>query len=139
MKDALGPVSVLTPLEPDSRYLTDWSRDHHGIALAIVRPRSIAEVQKTVAYCFNNAIPVIPQGGNTGLVSGSVNAKTACVVINLELLNQVREIDEKNFSMNVDAGCLLRTVKEAAEARQLIFPLSLGSEGSCQIGGNVAA
>lgn len=139
MKDALGPVSVLTPLEPDSRYLTDWSRDHHGIALAIVRPRSVAEVQKTVAYCFKNAIPVIPQGGNTGLVSGSVNAETACVVINLELLNQVREIDEKNFSMNVDAGCLLRTVKEAAEARQLIFPLSLGSEGSCQIGGNVAA
>ncbi len=138
LKNALGPIDVLQPNELDDRYLTDWSKDNRGRALAVVRPRSVVEVQRIVAYCVEKTIPLVPQGGNTGLVSGAVTPESDCFVINLELLNSIREIDEQNFSTTVDAGCLLRSVKDAAESRDLIFPLSLGSEGSCQIGGNVA-
>ncbi len=137
IKHALDPIDVLKSGELSDRYLSDWSEDHRGHALVVVRPRNVDEVRKIVTFCSDNAIPVIPQGGNTGLVSGAITTTPGFVVVSLELLNQIREVDEDNCSMTVEAGCVLRSVKDAAEARDLTFPLSLGSEGSCQIGGNV--
>lgn len=138
IRDALGQIDVLSPDALNDRFLTDWSGDHLGQAIAVIRPRSVNEVREVMAFCSANGISVVPQGGNIGLVSGAITLSSKCVVANLELLNRIREIDERNFSATVEAGCALRSLKDAVETRALTFPLSLGSEGSCQIGGNIA-
>ncbi|TIS18350.1 MAG: FAD-binding oxidoreductase, partial [Mesorhizobium sp.] len=82
---------------------------------------------------------VIPQGGNTGLVSGAIDDTSAgVIVVSLERLNAIRRIDRANFTLQADAGCVLQTIKEASEAEDCLFPLALGAQGSCQIGGNAA-
>ncbi len=121
------------------RYSRDWSGDYTGCPLAVLRPGNTAEVAEAVRLCFAAGIPIVPQGGNTGLVRGGLpSADGSEVVISLERLNRVRAIDPVNFSMVVEAGCVLADLHAAAMAEDLHFPLSLGAQGSCQIGGNVA-
>jgi FAD/FMN-containing dehydrogenase len=122
-----------------ARYERDWSGDHIGRARIVVRPRSTADVQEVVRCCAAMRVPVIPQGGHTGLVGGGTPADTGCeVVVSLERMNRIRSIDAAGFSMVAEAGCILAAVQEAARAQDLYFPLSLSAEGSCQIGGNIA-
>jgi FAD/FMN-containing dehydrogenase len=138
LRAAVGAANVLT--EGDlSAYERDWRQRMHGKALAVVRPGSTAEVAAAVRLCAAAGAPIVPQGGNTGLVVGSVPDQSGReVVLNLTRLNRVRAIDAGNLTMTVDAGCVLQNLQQAAEDAGYLFPLSLAAEGSCTIGGNLA-
>jgi FAD/FMN-containing dehydrogenase len=138
LRAAVGAAHVLT--EGDlSAWETDWRKRTRGKALAVVRPGSTAEVAAVVRACAAAGTPVVPQGGNTGLVVGGVPDESGReVVLSLTRLNRVRAIDPDNLTMTVDAGCVLQNLQQAAEEAGLLFPLSLAAEGSCTIGGNLA-
>jgi len=130
---------VITNSADMASYLTDYRQRYTGAALAILKPGNAEEIRSIVNLCAAHQIALVPQGGNTGLVLGSVpdqNGRT--VVLSLRRLNQVRQIDVVNNTITVEAGCLLQQVQHAADAVDRLFPLSLASEGSCTIGGNLA-
>ena len=137
LRAAVGAPHVLT--EGDlSAYEMDWRKRAQGKALAVVRPGSTEEVAAVVRACAAAGTPIVPQGGNTGMVVGSTpDASGHAVVLSLTRMNRVRAIDPGNLTMTVDAGCVLQNVQEAAEAAGFLFPLSLAAEGSCTIGGNL--
>jgi len=136
---ALAAFDPVVEADAAERYVQDWPRDIAGKPRTILRPRDTAEVARIVTLCAEAGIPMLPQGGHTGLVQGGTpSADGREVVISLERLNKVRSIDPANFSMVVEAGCILESVQAAAAAADRLFPLSLGAQGSCQIGGNVA-
>ncbi|HZF79717.1 MAG TPA: FAD-binding oxidoreductase, partial [Rubrivivax sp.] len=116
-----------------------WRKRWRGRALAVVRPGSSAEVATVVKACAAHGTPIVPQGGNTGLVGGGVPDSSGLqVLLSLQRLNRIRAIDEANLTLTAEAGCVLQTVQQAARDRGLLFPLSLAAEGSCTIGGNLA-
>ncbi|MFZ6768593.1 FAD-binding oxidoreductase [Undibacterium sp. Di26W] len=135
----IGQDHVLTS-EPDQQaYLTDWRQRYTGKAMAVLLPTSTEEVAALLTLCARYHIPCVPQGGNTGLVLGSVPDQTGkAVILSLKRMNRVLAVDVSNNTMTVQAGCLLENVQTAAETHQRLFPLSLASEGSCTIGGNLA-
>lgn len=127
--------------EPDAmaRYTSDWAGDTLGMPLAVARPANTQEVAEIAKRCYEHGVAMTPQGGHSGLVAGALPAAHGQeLVISLERLNNVRAIDPINFTMTVDAGCILENVKLAAAEQDCDFPLSLGAQGSCQIGGNIA-
>src|SRR5699024_2039070 len=135
----LGGRGLLRDSELMARYVTDWAGNHLGEPLAVARPATTAEVAETARLCREHRVPITPQGGHSGLVAGALPAAEGTeLVISLERLNRVREIDPINFTMTVDAGCILESVKQIAAEQDCDFPLSLGAQGSCQIGGNIA-
>jgi FAD/FMN-containing dehydrogenase len=138
LRAAVGERHVLC--EGDlSAWELDWRKRYRGRALAVVRPGSAAEVAAVVKACAAHGTAIVPQGGNTGLVGGSVpDASGAQVLLSLGRMNRIRAIDAANSTMTVDAGCVLQTLQEAAAAQGLLCPLSLAAEGSCTIGGNLA-
>jgi len=97
-----------------------------------------AEVAAVVRICAEARLPIVPQGGNTGLVGGVPPEDGDNIVLALGRMNRIRAIDPVNFTMTVDAGCILAQLQEAAAEIDRLFPLSLGAEGSCQIGGNLS-
>ncbi len=120
-------------------YLHEERGLYHGKAALVLRPASTAEVAKVVAACAAARIPIVPQGGNTGLCGGAAPHNDASeVILNLGRMNKVRAIDPVNFTMTVEAGCILADVQNVADENGCLFPLSLAAEGSCQIGGNLA-
>ncbi len=120
-------------------YLSDWRGRYAGAARCVVKPGSTAEVAAAVALCSRERVPMVPQGGNTGLCGGATpDAGGDAVLINLSRLRQVREIDAANNTLTVEAGCLLAEVQAAALRADRLFPLSLAAEGSCEIGGNLS-
>ena len=134
-----GSAQVLTG-EPDmAPYLTDWRGRFTGRALAVLRPGATFEVAQLVAACAHWRVPLVPQGGNTGLVLGGVpDASGRAVVLSLARLNQVRAVDPGNRTITVDAGCVLQHIQHEAALHGCLFPLSLAAEGSCTIGGNLS-
>ncbi len=140
LRAAVGDAHVLTRDTHDlAAWERDWRQRAHGHALAVVRPASTAEVAAVVQACATHGASLVPQGGNTGLVVGSVPDDSGTqVVLSLQRMNAVRGIDRANLTMTVEAGCVLQAVQQAAEAEGLLFPLSLAAEGSCTIGGNLA-
>ncbi|MGX5649757.1 FAD-binding oxidoreductase [Hydrogenophaga borbori] len=140
LREAVGAAHVLTRDTHDlSAYERDWRQRAHGHALAVVRPGATAEVAAVVRACAAHGASLVPQGGNTGLVVGSVpDGSGTQVVLSLQRMNAVRAIDRANLTLTVEAGCVLQSVQQAAEAEGLLFPLSLAAEGSCTIGGNLA-
>jgi len=138
LRAAVGAANVLSDGDL-SAWEVDWRKRYRGQALAVVRPASIAEVAAVVKACAAHGAGIVAQGGNTGMVGGSVpDASGTQVVLSLTRLNRIRAIDAANLTMTVDAGCVLQAVQEAAAAQGLLFPLSLAAEGSCTIGGNLA-
>lgn len=139
----LGDDGVITPgidascdLTP---YLRDWRGRYVGQALVIARPRDTRQVAATVKLCAVHGVSLVPQGGNTSLVGGSIpDGSGRQLLLNVQRLNQVVSVDAPNLSMTVQAGCTLAQVQEAAAQAGLLFPLSLAAEGSCTIGGNLA-
>ncbi|HMN93622.1 MAG TPA: FAD-binding oxidoreductase [Hydrogenophaga sp.] len=122
-----------------SAWEQDWRKRAHGQALAVVRPGNTDEVVAVVQACAAAGHSIVPQGGNTGLVVGSVPDDSGSqVLLSLTRLNRVRAIDPANLTLTVEAGCVLQAVQEAADRAGLLFPLSLAAEGSCTIGGNLA-
>ncbi len=134
----LPPEVVLTAPEDLERFSRDWSGDHYGRPLAVARPRDTADVSLVLRHCHRLGIPVVPQGGLTGLVGAAVPADRAELVLSLERMNKVRRIDPVDFAMIVEAGCILEVAKQAAEAAGRLLPITFGAQGSCRIGGNVA-
>lgn len=136
----LGP-DVAAPLAQDcvDRYLVDHRRLYRGRALALVRPRTTGEVATLLRWCHQHRVGVVPQGGNTGYCGGATPDDSGQqVLLSLERMNRIRHVDAADWSMTADAGCVLATLQQAAAAVDRLLPLSLGSEGSCQLGGNLS-
>ena len=122
-----------------SAYELDWRKRTRGKALAVVRPANTSEVAAIVKACALAGVSIVTQGGNTGLVGGSIPDESGQqMVLSLGRMNTVRSLDAANLTMTVDAGCNLQTVQDTAEKAGILFPLSLAAEGSCTIGGNLA-
>ncbi len=125
--------AVLEPLLLDRRGL------FVGKTALLVRPASTQEVSEVVQVCAEHRIAIVPQGGNTGLVAGGVpHEHGAEILLNLSRLNRIRMVDPADYTMTVEAGCVLADIQAEAEKVDRLFPLSLGAEGSCQIGGNIS-
>ncbi len=138
-REAIGASHVITNEADMASYLVDWRRRYTGRAQAVLRPGSVEEVAALVRLCVDAGVPICPQGGNTGLVLGSVpDLSGRAVVLSLGRMNRIRDIDLVNNTMTVDAGCILANIQQAADERDRLFPLSLGAEGSCTIGGNLS-
>ena len=130
---------LLTAPEETAPFLVDWRKQWRGEALAVVQPDTAQDVAAVVRWCADAGVPITPQGGNTGLSGGSVpDGSGAGIVLSLKRLDRVRQVDPLNNTMTVEAGCPLQRVQEAAAEAGRLFPLSLASEGSCTIGGNLA-
>ena len=135
----VGEFNVITDAAGVAPYVTDWRERYRGQAHAVVKPGSTAEVAAVARVCAEHGIPIVPQGGNTGLCGGATpHAGGDEIVLQLSRLSRVREIDADNATMTVEAGVPLATVQKAAANVGLMFPLSLASEGSCAIGGNLS-
>lgn len=136
----LGEDNVLTHESDCASYEEDWRGRYKGRALCVVRPADTEQVAEVIRACAGAGVPVVPQGGNTSLVGGSVpHADQSEVVLSLSRLNRIREFDPANSTLTVEAGCTLASVQAAAAEQGRLFPLSLASEGSCQIGGNLSS
>jgi FAD/FMN-containing dehydrogenase len=139
LADIVGAAHVLTAAADTKPYLTDWRKQYSGPAECVVRPANTAEVAAVVGLCAREAIAVVPQGGNTGLVGGSVpTGKRREIVLSLGRMNRIRNLDVLNDTLTVEAGCVLAAIQAAAADAGRLFPLSLAAEGSCQIGGNLS-
>ncbi|MFC5547261.1 FAD-binding oxidoreductase [Massilia aerilata] len=138
-RELIGADHVLTEDADVSPYLSDWRGRYMGRARAVLRPADPQQVAGLVQLCAAHRVPVVPQGGRTGLVIGSVPDESGrAVVLSLRRLNRIRAVDGINRTMTVDAGCILHDIQQAAGAAGMLFPLSLAAEGSCTIGGNLA-
>jgi len=142
LRAIVGAAHVLVDDGADALagYERDWRKRYHGHALCVVRPGSADEVAAVVRRCAReDGVSIVPQGGNTGLVGGGVpDASRRQVLLSTRRLRAVRRVDADNLSITVEAGLALQEVQAAAAEAGLLFPLSLASEGTCSIGGNLA-
>ena len=133
---ARGIVSAAADMAP---YLSDWRALYQGRALAVVRPASTAEVAAVVRLCAETHTPIVPQGGNTGMCGAATpDATGTAVVIAMGRMNRIIEVNALNNTLTAEAGCILANIQQAAADVDRLFPLSLGGEGSCLIGGNIS-
>ena len=134
----VGPAGVLLGKDA-APYEVDHRRLYQGHTPLVVRPRTTAQVAAVLRVCAAHGIAMVPHGGNTSYCGGATpDASGTQIVISLERLTAVRSVDPIGGTLTVEAGCTLRSVRAAAAAAGRHFPLSLGSEGSCQIGGNLS-
>jgi FAD/FMN-containing dehydrogenase len=139
LREIVGAMNVLTDAAATAPYLTDWRKRFTGRALAVVRPGTTAEVSAIVSACAEQGTPVVPQGGNTGLVGGATpDDSGTAVVISLARMTRLRAVDALGGTITVEAGCTLQAVQQAARDSGRLFPLSLAAEGSATIGGNLS-
>lgn len=142
-KDLLGSESaVIEGLTTNAKddiepYNNDWMRKFRGQTKLVLRPGKAEEVSKILKYCNDNMLAVVPQGGNTGLVGGSIPIFDE-IVLSTQRMNSIRSFDEVSGVLVVDAGTILEAADNYLAERNHVFPLDLGAKGSCQIGGNVA-
>jgi FAD/FMN-containing dehydrogenase len=135
----VGPQGLVTTPADLEPYVVDWRGIFRGATLAAVRPANTAEVAAVVRLCADTHTPIVPQGGNTGMCGASVPHATGNeIVLSLARMNRVLEVDALNNTVTVQAGCVLAHIQQAAADADRLFPLSLGAEGSCQIGGNLS-
>jgi FAD/FMN-containing dehydrogenase len=139
LKEAVGPggwTSDAVALEP---HLTEWRQALRGNTSIMLSPATTAQVAAIVTICAQHGVGLVPQGGNTGLCGGAIPDDTGQqVLLSISRLNKIRCLDVDDFSITVDAGCVLADIQDAARNAGLLFPLSLAAEGSCQIGGNLS-
>ena len=139
LADIVGAAACISDPAAMAPYLHEERGLYHGKAALVLRPGSTAEVAAIVTACATARISIVPQGGNTGLCGGASPHEDASeVILNLSRMNKVRSVDGENFTITVDAGCILADVQRVADDNNCLFPLSLAAEGSCQIGGNLA-
>ena len=135
----LGDKGVIDDAADMAPYLRDWRKRYQGAARLVARPASTAEVAALVGLCAEAGVPIVPQGGNTGLCGGATPDETgAAVVLSLARMNRMRALDAANNTLTVEAGMTLAGVQAAASAADRLFPLSLAAEGSATIGGNLS-
>jgi FAD/FMN-containing dehydrogenase len=133
----VGEAHVLTAPSDVEPFVNDWRGRYRGHARAVVMPASTEEVSAVVRACAETGTPIVPQGGNTGLCGGAT-PETGEIVLALRRMNRVREIDTANATITVEAGMPLAALQAAAASAGMHFPLSLASEGTCTIGGNLS-
>ncbi len=139
LRELLGGDGLLTAAEDVAPFLVDHRRLYQGRALGVALPRTVTQVSALLAWCNTRGIGVVPHGGNTGYCGGATPDESGRqLVVALRRLDRVRTLDAANFSITVEAGCLLADVQRTAAEAGRFYPVSLGSEGSCQIGGNLA-
>ena len=140
LQAVLGDHGLITDPSQMATYLSDWRNAYQGRSLVVTRPSSTSEVSQVVRICREHGVSMVPQGGNTGLCGGSMPDGSATqVVISLSRMNRIREIDVRNETVTAEAGVILAQLQAAATDAGKYFPLSLGAEGSCTIGGNLAS
>ncbi|GAB2185493.1 FAD-binding oxidoreductase [Roseibium sp. LAB1] len=137
--EMIGAANVLTSPDDQAPYLTEWRDLYQGVTPMVLRPGNTEEVSAVMAYAYQNDLKVVPQGGNTGLVGGQIPQETGDeIVLSLSRLNKVRAVDPAGFTITAEAGVVLETLQNEAEKVDRLFPLALGAQGSCQIGGNIS-
>ncbi|KAG6274215.1 hypothetical protein E4U47_001579 [Claviceps purpurea] len=127
-------ASIETDLEP---FNEDWMHKYKGQCRLVLKPGSTEHVSKILRYCNEHKLAVVPQGGNTGLVGGSIPVFDE-IVIHMGRMNQIHSFDDMSGSLVLDAGCILEVADQYVSERGYIFPLDLGAKGSCQVGGNIS-
>jgi FAD/FMN-containing dehydrogenase len=139
LKASVGPGGWLDSPDELAPYLTDFRHLYCGATPLVLRPRSVDEVVNILAICNREEVAVVPLGGNTSYCGGATPDETGSqIVVSMQRLNRVRHIDADNYSMIVEVGCTLAGAQAAAREANRLFPLSLGSEGTAQIGGNLS-
>jgi len=135
----VGPAHVLMDEADQRPYWTEWRGYYHGRAAAVVRPGSAEEIAAILRLANETGTPIVPQGGNTGLVGGQTPDETGReVILSLERLDRIRAIDRSGATVVAEAGVILERLQEAAAEADMLFPLTLGAQGSCRIGGNIS-
>jgi FAD/FMN-containing dehydrogenase len=139
LRSIVGDRGLITEERDKHPFLTDWRENYLGKALAIVRPATTQEVSEVVKLCAAEGVAIVPQGGNTGMSGGGTPHEDSHeIVLSLTRMNRILKIDKVGYTMTVEAGVVLKTIQEAAADADRLFPLSLGAEGSCTIGGNLS-
>jgi FAD/FMN-containing dehydrogenase len=140
LRTLLGPDAVLANASDVAGYVEDWRGRYRGDTACVALPSSTEQVGAVVRAAVRAATPVLAQGGNTSLCGGAVPDPSgpAPVIVSLARMRRIRSIDVANNSMDVEAGCVLANIQQAAADAGRLYPVSLGAEGSCQIGGNIA-
>jgi len=139
LRAILGSRGCVESEEEKAPYLVDFRDYYHGATPLIARPETTGELAAVVRRCARDSVAIVPQGGNTGMMGAAIpSARGDELVISLARMNQVREFDALNYTMTVEAGCVLADLQRYAADRDRLFPLSLAAEGSCQIGGNLS-
>jgi FAD/FMN-containing dehydrogenase len=139
LKQLLGPKGFSTDAEELAPHLKEWRGLYQGRTALMLKPASTEEVAAAVAICHKAGLPLVPQGGNTGLVGGGLPDESGSeILISLSRLNKIRAKDALNYTLTVEAGCILGAIQNAASEMDRLFPLSLAAEGSCEIGGNIS-
>ncbi|MAZ19098.1 MAG: hydroxyacid dehydrogenase [Ahrensia sp.] len=137
--EIVGEANVLTGDADTAPYLKEWRGRWTGKTAAVVRPGSTGEVSAILKLASKTKTAIVPQGGNTGLVGGQIpDMSGKQVILSPTRLNRIRDIDPAGNTITVEAGVVLQDIQEAAEEHGRLFPLSLGAQGSCQIGGNLS-
>ncbi len=136
LEERLGPNALVRDPKRLDPHLLDERKYYKGHTSALVLPADTQEVASLVALVAEEGVPLVPQGGNTGLCGGAT--PFGGLLVGLSRLNRIRDLDPANFTLTAEAGCTLQSVQEAAAETDRLFPLSLGAEGSCQIGGNIS-
>ena len=135
----VGAANALTAPADTLPYVTEWRNLWHGTTPLVLRPRSTAEVSAILKIAHAENLPIIAQSGNTGLVGAQVPDESGReIILSLTRMNAIRAIDAEGYTLTAEAGVTLRTVQETAENHDRLFPLSLASEGSCMVGGNLS-
>jgi FAD/FMN-containing dehydrogenase len=137
LKDAAGPNGFSEDAKEIAPHLEEWRGRNHGQSKLLLKPATTDQVSAIMAICHQTGTAVVPQGGNTGLVGGQIPLHGE-VLLSLQRMNRIRAMDRPGMTMTAEAGVTLKQAQETAAAEQLLFPLSLGSEGSCTIGGNIS-
>ena len=139
LKAAVGDGAWLDAREDLSAYCVDFRRLYRGVTPLVLLPRSVDQVSRVLYICNRERVGVVPQGGNTGYCGGATPDESGLqIVLSMKRLNRVRQIDAPNLSLIAEAGCTLAETHAAARSEHRLFPLSLGSEGTAQIGGNLS-
>jgi len=139
LRAVVGDAGLVTDGDQQAPYLKDWLGKWQGRVAAVVRPANTAEVAEVVRLCHVTHTPIVTQGGNTGMSGGATpDDSGAQVILSTTRMNRIREVDPLNNTMTVDAGVILAHAQQAAREVERYFPLSLGAEGSCTVGGNLA-
>jgi FAD/FMN-containing dehydrogenase len=137
LKDAVGAKGFSTDTAEIAPHLEEWRSKYHGHSPLLLKPSTTAEVSALLAICHETGTPLVTQGGNTGLVGGQIPLHGE-VLLSTKRLNRIHGVDVNGMTLVAEAGVTLAEVQHTADDRHLLFPLSLASEGSCTIGGNIA-
>lgn len=136
----VGPKGWIDDPETLEPWLIDSRQVYHGTCVGMARPETTEQVSEILKLAYEAGIEIVPQGGNTSRVGGATPDTTGKqLLLNLGRMNKVRDVDAANYTMTVEAGCILQDLQGVAENADRLFPLSLGAEGSCMIGGNLAS